>query len=125
MTAKHACNPKVLLFVSLFVMLGGVSMAVVADHVSLDKVCALYGVDPGAPPLEGKTPEEKAEFIASLGANAVFGGYKDEEFAKACKARGIAVYASLGLFQGAGEDLFRVFDGGGHDVGSCWRFSAV
>ena len=32
---------------------------------------------------------------------------------------------AIGLFQDAGEDFFRVFDGGGHDVGSCWRFSAI
>jgi len=94
---------KSVLLLSLLLMWGGISMAVVVEDVTLDKVRALYGVNPNGPPLEGKTPEEKAQFIKGLGANAVFGGYKDEEFVKACKAEGIAVYASLGLFQGEGH----------------------
>ncbi len=65
-----------------------------------EKTLAVYGVNLGKPPLEGKTSEEAAGFLGDLGVNAVFGGYDSAEFVAACRSRGITVYASLGIFVG-------------------------
>lgn len=87
---------RVLLALSLMLLWGTSAFA----SESREKVFGLYGVNPSKAPFLGMSEQQKVEYLKGLGANAVWGGYDDPEFVSACKAQGLDVYASLGIFAG-------------------------
>jgi hypothetical protein len=63
-------------------------------------VKALYGLSLKEGAFRGKLPGQIAQTLEQWGVTAVFGGYKNSSLVAALHARGIQVFAEVGLFVG-------------------------
>ena len=63
-------------------------------------VKALYGLSLKEGAFRGKPPGQIAQTLEQWGITAVFGGYKNSSLVAALHARGIQVFAEVGLFVG-------------------------
>jgi hypothetical protein len=60
----------------------------------------LYGYAPDLSFVDVRDPERRADALAALGANVIFGGYDDPALAAALRARGVRVMAEFACFAG-------------------------
>ena len=63
-------------------------------------VIGLYPTYPAAPPLAGKSPEEQAAQLRSMGATLAGGRFKDGAIPRALRQAGIKTFGLVVLFQG-------------------------
>lgn len=63
-------------------------------------LCGLYGYTPDLSFLQGLDVPQRADCLAALGTNVVFGGYDDPALAAALRERGVRVMAEFGCFVG-------------------------
>ena len=73
------------------------SQAVTRGHLAAR---GLYGYAPDLAFLADQDADRRADALAALGANVVFGGYDDPALAAALRARGVRVMAEFACFAG-------------------------
>lgn len=87
------------LLAAIFTLTGVLAGDVCAQGLDLP-VKALYGLSPKEQAFRGKLPGQIAQTLKQWGVTAVFGGYKNSSLVAALHARGIQVFAEVGVFVG-------------------------